>query len=338
MAREKSVKRAKKKIKSRKKRPFLAYPSFIVLLICSGVFLIAWTWRAGAADIFVSAKVSAPFVTDPAVITSPSNGDRFTLTPISVRGNCPTSPNYTAAYVEIFDNNVMRGTAICDGNAQFNLSVSLFVGANSLTAHVFNSTDDEGPVSDEVKVIYAPPQPPSTGGGNPGQGHGGGSGGNSSPTPLNLLTSFTYKGYHIGDRVEWPISVSGGTAPYAISVDWGDGTLDLISRPTAGEFNISHVYQQSGGYKDSYTIKVKASDAAGQSSFIQFFVIVTPSSVGQSANIFNKPTPKLPGGFNWLLLAWPAYALVLLMTFSYWLGEREELIILRKKGLIKRRA
>ena len=35
-------------------------------------------------------------------------------------------------------------------------------------------------------------------------------------------------------------------------------------------------------------------------------------------------------------IAWPAYAAVSALVFSYWLGEREELIIPKKKGMLKR--
>ena len=328
MARKKTTKRASKQSKNRQKRSVFAYPLFIFLLLCTGVFLIAWTLRAGAADIFVTAKVSAPFVTDPADISSPTDGSHFTSIPIDVNGTCPTN----AGYVEIFDNNLMRGTAICSGSS-YDLSIDLFPGANSLVAHVFNITDDEGPISAAVNVVYDVPLPPVVN--NPQSG----SFGQPTPTaasPLTLKTAFVYKGYHVGDQVEWPIEISGGTAPYAVSIDWGDGTTDLISRAQAGQFKIDHTYNHAGGYKDSYTIKVKASDAAGHSAFIQFFVIVTPKNVGQTSNIFSKPPPIISSGLNWLYFAWPAYTLVVIMVVSYKLGEREELLILRKRRMLRR--
>jgi hypothetical protein len=325
MARQKTRKRASKKSKSRKNRPFFAYPLYIFLLLCAGVFLIAWTLRAGADDILVTAKVAAVPVTSPAVITNPASGQHFSSIPINVSGTCP--PN--AAYVEIFRNSVMGGTAICSAGGTFDLSVDLFPGLNSLTAHVFNSTDDEGPVSSPVTVYYDAPQPPQPPGGSPRAG-------SPSSNPLILKTSFIFKGYHAGDQVDWPIDISGGAAPYAVSIDWGDGNTDLVSRPLSGTFNISHTYSQAGGYKDSYTIKVKATDAAGNSGFIQFFVIVTPQSIQQAGNLFNKPTPKIGGGLNLLWIAWPLYSLVLLMVVSYKLGEREELVVLRRRGSLRR--
>jgi hypothetical protein len=325
MARQKAKKKASKQIRSRKKRSIFSYPLFLFLLLCSGVFLIAWTFRANA-DVLVTAKVSAPFVTQPAVITSPSDGTHFSLIPITVSGTCPAN----AGYVEIFDNNVMRGTAICDTSSNFQLSVDLFPGTNSLVAHVFNITDDEGPVSSAVTVYYDVPQPPA---GNPtaaprSPSHG-------SPSLPVLKTAFIYRGYHIGQAVEWPLELSGGLPPYAVSVDWGDGTSDLISRSQPGQFNINHTYSQPGDTKNSFTIKVKASDANGNSAYLQFFVIVTPQSIGAAGNIFTKSPPHLSSGLNWLWIAWPLYVVILLMAVSYLLGEREELVILRKKGMLR---
>jgi hypothetical protein len=337
MARQKTKKRSVRTSKKRPSRLFLPYPLIIFLLVCAGVFLVGWTLRSGASDIFVTAKVSAPFVTDPAIITSPADNSRFSSVPIQVSGDCPTNIAYEAAYVEIFDNGVMRGTALCDAGFKFSLLVDLFPDTNTLTAHVFNKTDDEGPVSAPTTVFYDVPQPPA---GQPSKPTG------TTKTPaghkpvmnqLQLLTTFVFKGYHIGDTVEWPVSISGGTAPYAISVDWGDDSNDLISRSQSGEFKISHTYSKQGGYKDSYIIKVKASDTSGGSAFMQFFVIVTPTNILQASNIYSKPIPPVGGGLNWLWVAWPVYGLVMLMALSYMLGEKEELIILRRRGQLKHR-
>ncbi len=279
----------------------------------------------------MTARIPAPFVTDSAVITSPSDGDRFSSIPITVNGTCPAN----AAYVNIYKNNVLGGTAICNGGV-FQLSMDLYPGQNALIAHSYNITDDEGPVSDTITVFYdapPPPEPPKPPATSPPSGP-------TKPVatadPFILKTVFLYKGYLVGQTVIWPIEISGGYPPYAINVDWGDGSNELISRNKDGKFDVSHKYSSAGGYKGSYTVKVQASDAASQKAFIQFFVIVSsPTKITPAANIYNKPPPNLDSN-NWLWLAWPAYVLLLLLVVSYWLGEREELIILKNKGLLKR--
>jgi hypothetical protein len=317
MARQKSRARSDTKRKSRQKRFVWGYPLVIFLLLCVGVFLVAWTWRAVADDIIVTAKVPGPSVTAPAVITTPANGAHFMRVPVTIRGNCPTN----AAYIEIFRNGLMSGSAICSGST-FQMSIDLFSGRNDLVAHVFNVTDDEGPVSSTVTIYYDKPQP---------TGH---STINPTTNPLLLRTDFLYKGYYIGQKVEWSLAINGGRLPYAISIDWGDGHNDVISRSSEGEFTIKHIYSHIGGYHNSYQITVKASDVAFDSAYLQFFVIVNQrNDSGLAGNIYSKTPPSL--GNHWLWLAWPAYAFVLIMFFSFWLGEREELIILRKRRQLK---
>lgn len=315
MARKKAARRPVKKSSARIKRVIFGYPLIIFLLLCSGIFLLQATFPGLADDIHVTAKVSGPPVAQPAVISSPSAGQRFSNIPINISGTCP--PN--AAYVEIFDNNVMRGAAICDSQAAFSLRTDLFAGANDLVAQVFNSTDNEGPAGTPVTVYYDSPAA------------------FAGIAPLTLKTDFLYKGYYPGQQVNWPLEISGGTAPYAISVDWGDGSNDLISQTTAGVFQIRHSYAKQSDYQGSYVIKVKASDSGGQGAFIQFFVIVNSSPTsGPAGNIFSKPPPNLRSGLNWLWVVWPAYGFVLMMVISYWLGEREELIILRRRGQLRK--
>jgi hypothetical protein len=323
MARPKTKKRASKQIKSRKRRFIFGYPLIFFLLLCAGVFLAAWTWRAGADNILVSAKVSAPLVTQPATINSPANGTHFSSIPVAVSGTCPAN----AAYVEIFSNNVMKGVAQCRANFSYNLSIDLFAGQNSLVAHVFNMTDDEGPVSGTTSVYYNAPVMP----GNPAAPA------SSSPTPQLAVTSkFVYKGFLTNDLVEWPIELNNGVAPYRVDIDWGDNTHTAYNRPAAGAFTISHRYtKQPTTYKNAYLIKVNVTDSVGSHAFLQFFVVITQQvSQGISANIFTKPPPTITKN-NWLWFAWPAYLLVLLMVFSYWMGEREELVVLKKRGMLK---
>jgi hypothetical protein len=335
MPRHKTKKRASKQIKSRKSRFFLPYPLLIFLTLCAGVFLVAATLNVSANDLLVSAKVAGPPVTSPAAITSPVNGTHFSSVPISVSGTCPAN----AAYIELFRNNVMSGTAICS-SGNFQLSSDLFVGQNDLVAHVFNVTDDEGPVSSIVTVFYEPPAPPSGTGGSS-------SSPSSTPSssysvaPLQLKTEFVYKGFYVGDPVVWPVEITGGTAPYAVNVNWGDGFNDVISRGSAGSFNLTHIYQSSGNNKNnSYTIKINAADNVDQKAYLQFFVIVNSkknvSITGTSNDIFTKSPPSL-GNKNWLWIAWPAYGLLVVMGISYLLGERAELAILSHRGLLKRR-
>jgi hypothetical protein len=339
MPKRKAAKR--RAVKPAKKRLFFPFPLILFLLLCAGVALAYMTLNVKAQDIKITAQIQGPPVTTPAVITSPADGTHFTAVPIEVKGDCTAN----AAYVEIFRNNVMSGSAICDVNSKFSLNIDLFAGRNDLTAHSFNINDNEGPVSAVVTVYYdvAEPtgpasveKPPVT----------------SSPStpsssipststpdiaPFFLKTVFVYKGYYIDQQVEWPIEVSGGNKPYAFNIDWGDGKNSVISRKGEGPFNIKHKYEKPGPNKNSYTIKVQASDSDGRYAYLEFFVIVTERDTSGLGNtIYSKPPPALGNLRTWLWWAWPVYTSIFLMAISYKLGEREEFKILRRRGLLRR--
>lgn len=309
-------------------RLFLPYPLFCFLMLCVGVLLALWTFKADAIDYIVNGKVPAPALTEPAIIESPADGARFSAVPIKVNGSCPLE-----SYVNLYRNDVFSGSVLCSSSNKFEITTDLFEDANILKVKVFNLTDDEGPASDPITVYYDAPAPspePTPGSGPPG-------GVPAAAKPLIIKSEFKYRGYLVGQTVKWPLEISGGNAPYAVSVDWRDGGNSLISLSKAGQFNIEHIYKTAPS-SGSYEVKVSASDKFNRKTFFQFFIIVidedgmvpaggTGSSGFPGSSIFNR---------DWLKYIWPAYGIVALMAFSFWLGEREELIELRRQAARKK--
>jgi hypothetical protein len=231
----------------------------------------------------------------------------------------------------------MSGSAICDGSNTFQLQIDLFAGKNDLTAHSFNINDNEGPVSAIVAVYYDVPVPPPGQPAPSGSDQTPSSGSSGQTPPLILKTPFIYKGYFVDQEVVWPLEISGGNNPYAFNIDWGDGSNSVISRKNDGSFDIKHTYKQPGGYKGAYTIKAQASDAEGNYAYLEFFVMVSAkTSVVPIGSVYTKPPPGIGGLKTWLWVAWPAYATTALMVIGFKLGERQELILLKKKGRLRR--
>lgn len=322
-----------------------------MIVLCVGVFLMSWT-RFVTADSFVypgpiqnsytvHASVPGPPPTTPATIDTPTEGTDFTSLPIDVSGSCPQD-----TYVNLYRNGAFSGVALCQIDGTYSLQTGLFVGANKLEARVYSLTDVAGPLSDPVNVTYTPPKPPAqpespnptTDTGTPsytgsGQVTGGSSQTLNTTSPLIFKTSYSFTGTYVGEPTTWQLDLEGGEPPYAIGVDWGDGTHSLISRPKMGVFSIDHTYKKAGGYKGSYTVKFTASDANGTQTYLQLITIVNnpPSATG----VTKRPTS---GGFgltspdylrNMLHYVWPGYGVVVLMLLSFWLGERREFHYLR---------
>jgi hypothetical protein len=326
----------KKSAFTRRSRFFLPWPTIVFLLMVVGVLLVGWTFQATADDIHVTAKVSAPLPPGPAIITSPGDGSRFTDVPITVSGTCPTD-----TYVKIYRNDFFSGTAICTTDGNFTLDIDLFPGQNKLDAKVFNITDDEGPGSTPITVFYDVPQQP-TGSSTGEQATPQPSAGTSAPAPATPANPFTiktdiaYRGYKVGQSIEWNFEVSGGVPPYALNIDWGDGTNSVVSQKDAGKVSVNHRYKKVGdGTKGSYKVKISGSDSEGRKTFMQVFLIIVPAGVPGFVSNTLPAGPHING--SWLKLIWPAYMVVILMAVSFWLGEREELAELARRSKWRRR-
>lgn len=256
--------------------------------------------KDGAAGLQGTVKTPAP--TTAATIATPSNGQSFSKMPITVNGLCTSD-----LLVKIFTNNIFVGSAICS-KGSYSLQVDLFDGRNDLIARQFDALDQPGPDSNTVTVTYN------------------NSAFETSNVPLLTLTSiYARKGENPGVKLVWPITIAGGTAPYAISVDWGDGKgQSLYTQSFAGTFNIDHVYQSAG----LYVVIVKAVDKNGQTAFLQL--------VGQANGSAASPSGSTSkdGGSNVITIIkvlWiPAALMLPLILLSFWLGRRYELSALRK--------
>jgi hypothetical protein len=316
-----------------------SYPTLAMIVLCVGVFLISWTRTvtANQGSYTVNASVPGPPPSIPATIDSPADGSQFTSAPITVNGTCPLN-----TYVGLTRNSFSSGVALCDATGHYQIVTDLFKGLNQLVAYDYSFTDAQGPASNLITVDYTPPTPPVNLGSGGSSGNGGGSTSKtlynpsspasaSLPEPLLLKSNFTFLGYYIGQPASWQINIEGGTAPYAIDAEWGDGQQHLYSQPAAGTISLQHIYAHGGGYHGSYVVKITATDAAGNQTYLQLLAIISPqpksvttsgggSTGGGGINLF--------GGTNFSHLigyAWSGYGIVLLMLLSFWLGERREL-------------
>jgi hypothetical protein len=322
-----------------------SYAVLAMILLCVGVLLHQWTRIVSADDsssYVVHASVPGPPPTTAATIDSPLTGITVTSSPIDVSGTCPVG-----TYEEVLRNNFSSGIALCDASGTYHLQIALFEGINQLIVRDYSFTDQAGPDSGITTVIYNPPV--ATGGGGTTGSTSSGSapqqynpGTPGIPEPLVLKTNYTFLGYYAGDPAHWIIHVEGGTAPYAISVDWGDGKTQLYSVKDASDVSIQHVYTKIGGYHGSYPVKITAIDVTGGKSFLQLLAIISnkPKTVFLGTTGSSGPGTWLSGISisRAVTYMWSTYGIVLLMLASFWLGERRELFSLRRHGRLKRHA
>lgn len=254
---------------------------------------------SGSSGLQGTVKTPAP--KNAATITTPTNGQSFGKMPITVAGLCTSD-----LLVKVFSNNVFVGSAECK-NGSYSLQVTLFDGTNELVARIFDSLDQPGPDSNTVTVTY-----------NNSQFTGFG------VSQFTLSSLYALRGANPGEQLNWPIIINGGTAPYALSVDWGDGkAATLYSEPFAGNVIISHTYSSAG----TYVVIVKGTDKNGQTAFLQL--------VGQANGAVTQSSSKANSKESTIIIItkvlWlPAALCIPLIAVAFWLGRRYELAALRR--------
>lgn len=244
--------------------------------------------------------ISSPPPTQAATIVTPVNGTSVSGIPITVTGLCKTG-----LLVKLFTNNVFVGSVLC-ANGSYSLSIDLFSGENDLIARVYDSLDQAGPDSNKVVVNFTDGQF------------------NQFGSRVTLTSDYARRGADPNAELDWPILLSGGTPPYAISVDWGDGTAaELISQSSPGTVTIKHTYKNAGVYK----VIVKATDKNGTSAYLQLVGVANgqpTSGSGTSSSSNAQVITKTK------LIWWPVLLIIPFSLLAFWLGRRHELYTLRR--------
>lgn len=253
----------------------------------------------------VEATKPQPPPTKGATITVPGDGASFTTSPITVSGICPSG-----LLIELLNNGVLVGSVMCE-NGSFRLEVSLFTGTNELQAIVYDDLDQAGPKSNIRKVTYS----------------------NTNFTAfgelVTLTSSYGRRSAQTGTILAWPLQLSGGSGPYAFSIDWGDGSdTELMSQLMSGVVNIQHTYKRAGIYR----VNVKVTDVNGVSAFLQLIAV----SSGKVEAPTNSAEDEGKSGTRTVVMWVPAAVSLLMLPPAYWLGRRSQIVSLRNKMLKER--
>ncbi|HXH26352.1 MAG TPA: PKD domain-containing protein [Candidatus Acidoferrum sp.] len=215
-----------------------------------------------SGDMTVTALVPTPPPSTAPTIDSPVDNESFTVKNILISGSCVTN-----LVVRIFDNSQFVGSSVCASDGTYQLSADLSEGANELTAKQYDALNQPSPPSAPITVFFAPPASvpsfPPSGQVNVGQPQ-------IATFELKIDYDYLLQSVFVGEPYYLPVHFIGGTPPYAVNIDWGDGQNGLFSRPNTDQFTTQHTYARAG----AYTVKIKVSDSKGQQAYIQFVLIV----------------------------------------------------------------
>lgn len=259
-----------------------------------------------AGSVGISGIMPGKPPTTAATISTPSNGQHFTTSPVTISGTCPES-----TLVEIYKNDIFAGSTICSGKGRYTLEVDLLIGQNTIVARVYDALNQAGPDSNKI-IVYYDAIPPQGGSITPF---------NFGGNQLLLNTDAVFRGVFPEQTMVVPLDVLGGTPPYAINIEWGDSSNKVVPRNDNATFNVDHVYKKPGVYQVTF----QASDAGGRVAFLTVAAIVN----GQP-DVVAATKPIATTGE--LLLLWPLFTGAVAVVASFWLGEQREKKVLQKQG------
>jgi hypothetical protein len=243
----------------------------------------------------IAGTITSPAPTSAATISTPTSGQSFTSVPITISGIC-----VSGLLIKIFINDIFSGSVDCVNNS-YSVSSDLFVGTNNIVAEDFDSLNQAGPNSNTVSVAYV-------------------NNAVTAQSTVTITTNYAKIGANPGSLLSWPISITGGTGPYAISVNWGDGKQPtLISQASPGSLNLTHTYSISG----VYNVTINATDSVGSVAFLQVVGVANGPSA-QNSGAATKPTATKTVGINSLSLAIIISILVIVPPTTFWLGNRHQ--------------
>jgi len=285
---------------------YTSYLPLFILLLIAGSFLTMYTVYAAhpepqSGSIGITGIVPGDPPTESAKLTSPSNGSRFNNPLIELRGTCPKN---TIVYV--YKNDIFGGSIACLDNGTFKTKIDLLVGDNVILLRVFDALDQPGPDSQPITLTYTPTPVQS---------------GTLAPLTFDeqliLNTDAVFKGTFPEQTLTVPLEIIGGTAPYALTIWWGDSETETLVHQSNDTLYLKHAFGRAG----TYQLTVQATDPNERTAFLSVATIVngdpetaiTSASVSSSSSIVGQ-----------LLALWPLYIGLVMIVLSFWLGERRE--------------
>jgi hypothetical protein len=298
------------------------------------LFLNLATLKAAGVSggVNVSLKVVTPAPTVGAVITSPEHQSKVSKPLLELTGTC-----LAGSYVLFYTNARLAGSASCQTEGSFQAIIQLQEGNNTVQAQNYDTFDQAGPATDPITVLYDAPilpaplevnapeeiivQPdlpvlptpalpaPTCKEIQP----------NSDVKELTLSIPCITRDVFVGEKIEVPVWISNGIAPYALSVDWGDSEQPtLYSFNAAGRHVVSHTYT----LPQTKRLVFRLADASGESYRVEAVMEVNGDSATATTGGGNLITQIADSiSRNWLELTVPVYWSIVALFLGFWVGD-----------------
>jgi len=314
-------------------------------LVITGVLLFnnLGTLRAFGLQSSGSTTVTVNVAGDPptvgADITFPTDNSLTKSPQIEVKGTCPAQ-----LLVATYNNGVFAGSTVCTNAGEYAIVIQLVVGVNILQSQDYDGLNQPGPATAQVTITREEDPVPVTSP-NPEVPEIATTQDDITPDPTpavvapapqpevnpcfdtsktdsldpenpTIIVSCIKRSIFSGETVTVPIRIAGGSAPYALWIDWGDGVTELKTVLDSEYHDYRHTYTTAG----IIGISLKTTDAKGATSFIQTVVQVNGSTApGAATTPFNTFVSGL--GSVWTEAPVPLYVAAVTLVLGFWVGD-----------------
>jgi hypothetical protein len=295
-----------------------SYRALLLLIVLIGSLLI-WLNRASAIDYEVSATVPAVLPPGSPQIETPDPETVFsTSDQVEVSGSCTVV--IPALIVILMRAGEPIGSGVCQGDGSFRIPITMVLGENIISVKYKTITGEDGPPGQTLYLYYRPSvsSPATPGGSLPG-----GSGGTGATSLVDAGTPLTIKTvdfvpFALNEKLLLHAEIKGGTPPYSLKIDWGDGSVETFAVGAEGIQNLSHIYTIS---KPTMAVVMEATDSAGRRTRVHLAAVYKSARpvIGSSTI-----TPEKPSILDrWMTVGlWTGYTAALTALVAIWLHAK----------------
>lgn len=254
----------------------------LMLLFCIVSFIVLGTTKVFADTYNVTAVVPYDPPTIAATVGSPTNYTTVNTKNVNITGTCQIlNP---AVIISVWNGATLLGSTSCLVGGNYSINIELYVGVNVLVIKSSNINGLYGPDSLAFTISYtpdAPPAPDPTPGETPAPSVPSEPANNPATSGELLITST--QPFGIMDEknfVSFTLQVSGGSYPYILNINWGDGTTMTQKLDNEGDFTFTHIYETAG----TYNVLALLTDVKGFSRTFNWAVTVSTQSLNYDEN------------------------------------------------------
>jgi hypothetical protein len=292
------------------------------LFAFTAIAFIVFPHSAAAQSYQVNASIDFPAPTQASTIDAALDNSTVAQALFTIRGDCETTAPFTV--VSIWRNGIPIGSTICQSAGKYSLDILLTPGLNTLASRSASVSKLYGPDSIPISVTLELPAQTVTLT-NSSQ---------SLPEPeqqrLDTLnqgaareliahTNEPSSTLSTSNTITLSVTVGGGTQPYIISLNWGDGSTETRTVDLPGTYSFEHTYEQPA----AYSVRGQVTDVLGATTEFQYAVVSTtppPTTIATSNASDSQQSRTSSDLLQFLIQGSVFVGVISLVTLSYFMG------------------